>query len=99
MPYSGRVSATRKTTTNRVGAVGKVLQILGLLVHPPAGLQLKDISRLSGLNKSGAHRFLKHLEEKEYLFREWSMISEHGTGHVYLIGVDDFPQSQCPPLW
>jgi hypothetical protein len=67
---------------------------LEVLDHPPAGLLLKDISRLPGLNKS----FLKHLEGKEYLFREWSMISQRGTGRVHLIGLDDFPQSQCPPL-
>src|ERR1700749_2478260 len=61
---------SRKTTIIPVGVVGKVLRILALLDRSPSGLQLKDISRLTGLNKSTAHRFLKHLEGEEYLFRD-----------------------------
>jgi IclR family acetate operon transcriptional repressor len=62
--------AISKTKTNPVGVVGKVLRILELLDRSPAGLQLKDIARITGLNKSTAHRFLKHLEGEGYLFRD-----------------------------
>jgi IclR family acetate operon transcriptional repressor len=62
--------ATSKTKTTPVGVVGKVLRILELLDRSPGGLQLKDIARLTGLNKSTAHRFLKHLEGEGYLFRD-----------------------------
>lgn len=64
------MSASRKTTIKPVGVVGKVLRILELLDRSPAGLQLKDIARLTGLNKSTAHRFLRHLEGEGYLFRD-----------------------------
>ncbi len=70
MTYTSVMSASRKTTITPVGVVGKVLRILELLDRSPAGLQLKDIARLTGLNKSTAHRFLKHLEGEEYLFRD-----------------------------
>lgn len=70
MTYTNVISASRKNTITPVGVVGKVLRILELLDHSPAGLQLKDIARLTGLNKSTAHRFLKHLEGEEYLFRD-----------------------------
>ena len=62
--------ASRKTKVAPVGVVGKVLRILELLDRSPAGLQLKDIARLTDLNKSTAHRFLKHLEGEGYLFRD-----------------------------
>lgn len=62
--------ASGKTTITPVGVVGKVLRILDLLDRSPSGLQLKDIAKLTGLNKSTAHRFLKHLEGEEYLFRD-----------------------------
>lgn len=62
--------ASSKTKITPVGVVGKVLRILELLDRSPAGLQLKDIARLASLNKSTAHRFLKHLEGESYLFRD-----------------------------
>jgi IclR family acetate operon transcriptional repressor len=62
--------ASSKTKITPVGVVGKVLRILELLDRSPAGLQLKDIARLTSLNKSTAHRFLKHLEGEGYLFRD-----------------------------
>jgi DNA-binding IclR family transcriptional regulator len=67
-----------KTKITPVGVVGKVLRILELLDRSPAGLQLKDIARLTTLNKSTAHRFLRHLEGEGYLFRD-------GSG-AYMIG-------------
>jgi DNA-binding IclR family transcriptional regulator len=69
---------SRKSKIVPVGVVGKVLRILELLDRPPVGLQLKDIARLADLNKSTAHRFLKHLEAEGYLFRDDS--------GAYLIG-------------
>src|SRR3984893_4932883 len=62
--------ASSKTKVTPVGVLGKVLRILELLDRSPAGLQLKDIARLTSLNKSTAHRFLKHLEGEGYLFRD-----------------------------
>jgi DNA-binding IclR family transcriptional regulator len=68
--YTSPMSASRKTAITPVGVVGKVLRILDLLDRSPAGLQLKDIARLTTLNKSTAHRFLRHLEGEGYLFRD-----------------------------
>jgi IclR family KDG regulon transcriptional repressor len=53
-----------------VGVISKVLRILELLDHSTHGLQLKDIATKTGINKSTAHRFLRHLEEENYLFRD-----------------------------
>lgn len=53
-----------------VGVISKVLRILELLDHSPYGLQLKDIATKTGINKSTAHRFLRHLEAESYLFRD-----------------------------
>ena len=78
MTYSSTVSATRKGTFTPVGVVSKLLRILELLDRTPARLQLKDIAELADLNKSTAHRFLKHLEREEYLFRD-------GSG-AYMVG-------------
>ena len=68
--YTSSMPAGRKTAITPVGVVGKILRTLELLDRSPAGLQLKDIARLTGLNKSTAHRFLKHLEGEGYLFRD-----------------------------
>lgn len=53
-----------------VGVISKVLRILELLDHSPYGLQLKDIAAKTGINKSTAHRFLCHLGDEGYLFRD-----------------------------
>jgi DNA-binding IclR family transcriptional regulator len=76
--YTGSMPGSSKTKITPVGVVGKVLRILELLDRSPAGLQLKDIARLTSLNKSTAHRFLRHLEGEGYLFRD-------GSG-AYMIG-------------
>jgi DNA-binding IclR family transcriptional regulator len=68
--YTGPMRTSSKTKVTPVGVVGKVLRILELLDRSPVGLPLKDIARLTGLNKSTAHRFLKHLEGEGYLFRD-----------------------------
>jgi DNA-binding IclR family transcriptional regulator len=44
----------------------------------PAGLPLRDVSRLTGVNKSTAYRILAHLEREGYLFR--------GNAGAYFIG-------------
>jgi len=61
-----------------VGVISKVLRILEALQGSPAGLGLKSICDRTGINKSTAHRFLKHLEREGYLLR-----TEAGA---YLIG-------------
>jgi DNA-binding IclR family transcriptional regulator len=61
-----------------VGVISKVLRILEALQGSSAGLGLKAICDLTGIHKSTAHRFLKHLEREGYLLR-----TEAGA---YLIG-------------
>src|SRR3981081_164390 len=61
-----------------VGVISKVLRILEALQGSSAGLGLKAICDLTGIHKSTAHRFLKHLERDGYLIR-----TETGA---YLIG-------------
>lgn len=61
-----------------VGVISKLLRILEALQGASAGLGLKTICDLTGINKSTAHRFLKHLEREGYLIR-----TEAGA---YLIG-------------
>ena len=61
-----------------VGVISKVLRILEALHGSSAGLGLKAICDLTGIHKSTAHRFLKHLEREGYLVR-----TEAGA---YLIG-------------
>jgi len=58
--------------------ISKVLLILEALQGSSAGLGLKAICDLTGIHKSTAHRFLKHLEHERYLIR-----TEAGA---YLIG-------------
>jgi IclR family acetate operon transcriptional repressor len=58
--------------------ISKVLRILEALQGSSSGLGLKAICGLTGIHKSTAHRFLKHLEREGYLLR-----TEAGT---YLIG-------------
>jgi DNA-binding IclR family transcriptional regulator len=61
-----------------VGVISKVLRILETLQSSSGGLSLKAICDETGINKSTAHRFLKHLERESYLLR-----TEAGS---YLIG-------------
>jgi len=61
-----------------VGVISKVLLILEALQGSSAGLGLKAICDVTGIHKSTAHRFLKHLERERYLLR-----TESGA---YLIG-------------
>ena len=61
-----------------VGVLAKVFRILEAIQSSPSGLTLKPICDLTGVHKSTAHRFLKHLERDGYLVR-----TEAGA---YLIG-------------
>src|SRR5262249_38879647 len=56
----------------------KVLRILESIQSAPFGLSLTAISAATGIHKSTAHRFLKHLERENYL-----VSTENGA---YLIG-------------
>jgi DNA-binding IclR family transcriptional regulator len=81
-PESGKKTAARAAKSGPgaapVGVISKVLRILEALQGSSAGLGLKAICDLTGLNKSTAYRFLKHLERERYLIR-----TEAGA---YLIG-------------
>jgi len=61
-----------------VGVISKVLRILEAINGSPFGLGLKAISDATGIHKSTAHRFVKHLERERYL-----ICTENGA---YLIG-------------
>jgi DNA-binding IclR family transcriptional regulator len=61
-----------------VGVISKVFRILEAIQGSPSGLALKPLSDITGVHKSTAHRFLKHLESDGYLVR-----TEAGS---YLIG-------------
>lgn len=100
------MSARGKTKIAPVGVVGKVLLILELLDRSPAGLQLKDIARLTGLNKSTAHRFLKHLESEGYLFRDDSgaymigpRLVRFGTGAAYQAMLSRISRPVLEQVW
>jgi DNA-binding IclR family transcriptional regulator len=104
--YTGFMPASSKTKTTPVGVVGKVLRILELLDRSPAGLQLKDIARLTGLNKSTAHRFLKHLEGEGYLFRDDSgaymigpRLVRFGTGVSYQAMLSRISRPVLEQVW
>src|SRR4029077_16106698 len=49
-----------------VGVISKVLRILEALQGSSGGLPLKAICDRTGINKSTAHRFLKHLDAERY---------------------------------
>jgi IclR family acetate operon transcriptional repressor len=52
-----------------VGVIAKVFQILEAIQGSPSGLTLKPICDITGVHKSTAHRFLKHLERDGYVLR------------------------------
>src|ERR1700756_5785579 len=61
-----------------VGVISKVFRVLEAIQGSSSGLTLKSICDATGIHKSTAHRFLKHLERDGYLIR-----TETGA---YLIG-------------
>ncbi|HSS97483.1 MAG TPA: IclR family transcriptional regulator [Terriglobales bacterium] len=70
-----------------VGVISKVLQIFELLHNSSAALSLKAICDDTGINKSTAHRFLRHLEREGYLLRT--------DAGAYLIGPKLTQMSAC----
>src|SRR5712664_3034431 len=64
------VIRARESKSAPVGVVGKVLRILEALDASPTGLQLREISQQTSVNKSTAYRFVAHLETEGYLFRD-----------------------------
>jgi DNA-binding IclR family transcriptional regulator len=68
----------RESKSAPVGVVTRVLKILEALHEAPGGLFLRDIARLTGVNKSTAYRILAHLEGEGYLFK--------GNAGAYFIG-------------
>lgn len=60
----------RRSKSAPVGVVGKLLQILERLDQAPGGLLLREVVSLTGINKSTAYRFLSHLENEGYVFRD-----------------------------
>ena len=76
-----------RSPSGSVGVISKVLLILEALQNSSVGLGLKAICDATGINKSTAHRFLKHLEREGYLLR-----TEAGA---YLIGPRLAQMSAC----
>jgi IclR-like helix-turn-helix domain-containing protein len=76
-----------RSPSGSVGVISKVLLILEALQNSSVGLGLKAICDATGINKSTAHRFLKHLEREGYLLR-----TEVGA---YLIGRRLAQMSAC----
>ena len=68
----------RDSKSAPVGVLTRLLRILEAIHTGPAGLSLKDIAQLTGINKSTAYRILAHLESEGYLFR--------GDSGAYFIG-------------
>jgi DNA-binding IclR family transcriptional regulator len=75
------------SASGSVGVISKVLRILEVLQNSSVGLGLKAICDQTGINKSTAYRFLRHLERENYLLR-----TEAGA---YLIGPRLTRMSAC----
>lgn len=82
-----RLEASTHSSPSSVGVISKVLLILEALQNSSVGLSLKAICDATKINKSTAHRFLRHLERESYLLR-----TEAGT---YLIGPRLAQMSAC----
>lgn len=80
----------RQSAAVSVGVISKVLRILEALQGSSGGLGLKAICSATGINKSTAHRFLKHLEREGYL-----ICNEDGA---YLIGPRLAQMSACASM-
>lgn len=88
-PLAGEASKEESghSTSASVGVISKVLRILEVLQSSSVGLGLKAICDQTGINKSTAHRFLRHLERENYLLRT-------GAG-AYVIGPRLTRMSAC----
>lgn len=73
--------------TGSVGVISKVLLIFEALQNSSVGLGLKGICDATGINKSTAHRFVKHLQREGYLL--------HTEAGAYLIGPRLAQMSAC----
>lgn len=74
-----KLRLARKPGAPAVGVLTKVLRLFDVLQHNPSGMNLKQISEQTRLNKSTAYRFLSHLEREGYLVRD-----ERG---IYMLGM------------
>ncbi len=73
-----RITKSVTSVTAPLGVISKVFSILEAIHGAPYGLTLKKICEATGINKSTAHRFLKHMEREGYLI--------HTESGPYLIG-------------
>lgn len=65
-----KLKLARRSKAPTVGVLTKVLRVFDVLHHNPSGMNLKQISDQTRLNKSTAYRFLAHLEREGYLIRD-----------------------------
>ena len=73
-----RMRRLSNSSSESVGVISKVFRILEAIQASPSGLTLKPLSDITGIHKSTAHRFLKHLERERYVLRT--------QGGTYMIG-------------
>jgi len=91
----------RESKAAPVGVVIKLLRILEVLRDAPYGLPLKDVAKLSAINKSTAYRFLAHLESAGYLFRSEAGVYTIGPNLVRLGAAANFRETLrkiCRPV-
>jgi len=83
-------ASTRRSKSAPVGVVGKVFRILEHLNHSPRGLLLREVVSRTNINKTTAYRFLSHLENEGYVFRDPNgyytvgpQLAKFGTGESH----------------
>lgn len=89
-PAVSPVQIVKRQREVSVGVISKVLRILEALQTSSSGLGLKAICDDTGINKSTAHRFLRHLEREGYLLRT--------EDALYLIGPRLTQLSMCASM-
>ncbi|HEY6181825.1 MAG TPA: IclR family transcriptional regulator [Terriglobales bacterium] len=97
---------SRTSKSAPVGVVSKVLRILEALHDAPSGLQLRDVAKATGVNKSTAYRFLAHLENEGYLYRDSAALyvigpklARLGTGLNYDVMLRKISRPVLQQLW
>ena len=100
------VIRSRTSKSAPVGVVAKVLRILEALHDSPSGLQLKEVAKTTGVNKSTAYRFLAHLESAGYLYRDdeglyviGPKLARLGTGLNYDVMLRKISRPVLQQLW
>ena len=100
------MNRTHESKAGPVGVLTKVLRVLEVLDSAPEGLQLRDVARQTGINKSTAYRFLAHLEKAGYLFRDEAgayivgpKLARLGAGHTYHTTLRKFSRPVMQRLW